>query len=201
MVTQQERTETSRRALIDAALQIIGEEGYRALTTSRIEEVTGASRGLVGYHFGSKQGLTEAVIGHVQDAFVDHIVGLHGREWSSGIEGVLGLIHRYCRQLGKRPRRSRVILILTVESIAGQPALSDAIHVVNAVLRDSLRDQLLRGQGDGTIRQDVDPTVESVVLAGLLLGLTVQWLADPDGVDLMGASERAAAMAGNYRAP
>ncbi len=95
MPRQQERSETSRRAIVDAALQIIGEGGYQALTTTRIEELAGVSRGLVGYHFHSKQGLTEAVIRQVQDAFVDHIVGLHEVEWTSGIEGVVGLMRGY----------------------------------------------------------------------------------------------------------
>ena len=60
MPTQQERTEASRRTIIAAALQIIGDGGYRALTPTHVEEATGTSRGLVGYHFVSKQGLTES---------------------------------------------------------------------------------------------------------------------------------------------
>ena len=196
MARQRERTEASRRALIDAALQIIGEEGYRALTTTRIEQVTGASRGLAGYHFRSKQGLTEAVIRDAQDSFAAYIARLHdAQHWRTGLDGVQGLIRGYLGQLGRNPRRSRAVLILTVESLASQPALRDAIHTVNAVLRDTLRDQLARGQEDGSVRQDLEPALESVVLAGVLRGITLQWLADPDGIDLSRATESAAAMA------
>lgn len=202
MPRQQERTATSRRAIIDAALQIIGEEGYGALSITRIEALTGASRGLVGYHFGSKHGLTEAIIGHVRDRFVAAIVGLHETEWRTGLDGVLGLIRGYLGQLSRDPRPSRVMLILTVESIASQPVLRDAIHALNALLRDSVREQLLRGQADGSIRPDVDATVESIVVAGIMRGVTLQWLADPDGVDLARATESAAAMTGRaYAAP
>ncbi len=87
------------------------------------------------------------------------------------------------------------MLILTVESIAAQPALREAIQFLNSVLRDSLRDQLVRGQRDGSVRPDVDATVESVVLAGILRGLTVQWLVDPDGVDVSRATASAVALA------
>lgn len=175
-------------------MQLIGDEGYRALTTTRIEAITGVSRGLVSYHFGSKQGLIEAVIRHVQAAFVDHIVGLQRAEWSCGIDGVLGLVKGYLGQLLNDPRRSRVVLILTVESIAGQPALKAAIQLLNAVLRDSLREQLVQGQQDGSIRVDLDPTTEALVLAGILRGLTVQWLADPTGVELLRATDSVVAL-------
>ena len=195
MLSQEERTRRSRGAILDAALRIVGEEGYRAMTTTRIEEVAGVSRGLVGYHFGSMRGLTEAVIHHVGDRFVEDILTLQVARQGTGIGGVLALIGGYLGQLGEDPRPSRAMLILIVESFAAQPDLRDTVHDLNRVLRDSLRDQLLRGQGDGSVRGDIDPTVESVLLAGILRGIAVQWLADPDGVDLGRATDRAVAVA------
>lgn len=195
MLSQEERTRKSRRAIVDAALRIIGEEGYRAMTTTRIEEVSGVSRGLVGYHFGSMRGLTEAVILHVQDLFVEDVIAPQAANRSTGIDGVLGLIRGYLGRLGEDPRPARAMLILIVESFASQPDLRDAVRALNEGLRNSLRDELLRGQQDGSVRRDVDPTVESVVLVGILRGITVQWLADPGGVDLGQATDRAIAIA------
>ncbi len=195
MLSQEERTRKSRRAIVDAALGIIGEEGYRAMTTTRIEEVAGVSRGLVGYHFGSMRGLTEAVVRRVGDRFVEDVIAPQVEHRSTGIAGILGLIRGYFGGLGRDPRPARAMLILIVESFASQPELRDAVRGLNEGLRDSLRDQLLRGQRDGSVRRDVDPTVESVVLVGILRGITVQWLADPDGVDLGRAADRAVAIA------
>ena len=195
MLTQEERTRRSRGAIVDAALRIIGEEGYRAMTTTRIEEVAGVSRGLVGYHFGSKRGLTEAVIGRVRDLFTEDVILPRTARRETGLGGALGLIRGYFDGLREDPRPSRAMLILIVESLADQPELRDAVRGLNAALRDSLRDQLLRGQRDGSVRGDLDPGVESVVLVGILRGITVQWLADPDGVDLGRAADRAVAIA------
>lgn len=195
MLSQEERTKRSRRAIVDAALRIIGEEGYRAMTTTRIEQVSGVSRGLVGYHFRSKRGLTEAVIRHVGDQFLEDVIALQAENRSTGIEGVVGLMRGYLGGLGEDPRPARAMLILIVESFASQPDLRDAVRALNEGLRDSLRDQLLRGQEDGSVRRDVDPTAESVVLVGILRGITVQWLADPDGVNLGRATDRAVAIA------
>ena len=195
MLSQEERTRRSRRAIVDAALRIVGEEGYRAMTTTRIEQVSGVSRGLVGYHFRSMRGLTEAVIRHVGDRFFRDVIALQAENRSTGIEGVLGLMRGYLDGLGEDPRPARTMLILIVESFASQPDLRDAVRGLNEGLRDSLRDQLLRGQEDGSVRRDVDPTAESVVLVGILRGIAVQWLADPDGVDLGRATDRAVAVA------
>ena len=195
MLSQEERTKRSRRAIVDAALRIIGEEGYRAMTTTRIEQVSGFSRGLVGYHFRSMRGLTEAVIHHVGNQFFEDVIALQVARQGTGIDGVLGLMRGYLDGLGRDARPARAMLILIVESFASQPDLRDAVRGLNEGLRDSLRDQLLRGQEDGSVRRDVDPTVESVVLVGVLRGITVQWLADPDGVDLGRATDRAVAIA------
>ena len=187
MPTQEERTATSRQAIIDAAVQIIGEGNYRALTTSRIEAVSGVSRGLVGYHFRSMHGLTEAVVREVNNAFVERIGGLNAASQPTGLDGVRTLVQGYLQRLGLAPRLHRVMLVLIVESVTGHPALHDAVRANNALLRDSLRDQLARGVADGSVRREIDPAAEAVVVAGTMRGIALQWLADPYHIDLAAA--------------
>ncbi len=190
---QEQRTETSRKLLIDAALQIIGSEGLRGLTTTRIEAVSGASRGLVGYHFGSKQGLLEAVIQQAH-RFVGNIPDLAVAERATGAEGTIQIVRGYLEQLGHEPLGHRVILILITESVAAQPQLREAIQALNAVLRDSVRQQLARGLADGSVRSGVDPAAESFVVASILRGIALQWLVDPAAIDLGQAQESAVAV-------
>ena len=57
----------TRRALVDAALQVVAEEGMAAATTRRIAERAGLPQGLVHYWFASKDELFEEVIGVVVD--------------------------------------------------------------------------------------------------------------------------------------
>jgi len=130
---------------------------------------TGASRGLAGYHFRSKQGLTEAVIRDAQDSFVAYIARLRRRA---------ALAHRPRRRPGTHPRIPRPARPQPPpqpgrtdpdRGVPRQPARpARRIHTVNAVLRDTLRNQLARGQEDGSVRQDLEPALESVVLAGVL---------------------------------
>jgi len=191
--TQEQRTEASRKLLIEAALEIIGSAGLRALTAARIEEVSGASRGLVGYHFGSKQGLLEAVIRQAHH-FVANIPDLAVADRANGAEGTIQIVRGYLDQLGRDPQGHRVILILITESVAAQPQLREAIQALNAVLRDSLRQQLVRGVEDGSIRSGIDPAAESLIIASILRGLALQWLVDPAAIDLGQAQESTVAL-------
>lgn len=55
-----EAPETRRAALIHAALDLIGESGYRAATTRAIAERAGVTLGLIRHHFHSKEDLISA---------------------------------------------------------------------------------------------------------------------------------------------
>ena len=56
-----------RAMLIDAGLECLKRGGIRAFTIDRICAVSGASRGLVTHHFGSKDGLLAAVYAAMYD--------------------------------------------------------------------------------------------------------------------------------------
>jgi len=58
---------TARR-ILDAARQILSEQGYSRLTLQAVEEESGEYRALVAYYFGSKQGLVDAIIDSLMDA-------------------------------------------------------------------------------------------------------------------------------------
>jgi AcrR family transcriptional regulator len=188
MPTQEDRTEASRRLLIDAALRIIGSAGLRALTATRIEAVSGASRGLVGYHFGSKDGLIEAVIrqAHQIIAAIPEAADAGG---SNGAAAVRETVRGYLEQLGRNPEGHRAILILMAESVSAQPQLHESIRALNAVLRDGLRGQFDRGLDDGSIRADIDAATEAFIIASLLRGIALQWLVEPT-IDLAAATAR-----------
>lgn len=58
---KQARSELMRERLIDAAVKILCEDGYAALTTPKVAKVAGVSRGALQYHFPSRVDLILAV--------------------------------------------------------------------------------------------------------------------------------------------
>jgi len=57
----QEQTEAVRKLIIDAALQICLEDGYREVTVRRIGDKIGYSTGVIYYHFKDKQDILDCL--------------------------------------------------------------------------------------------------------------------------------------------
>ncbi len=67
-----ERTGT-RADLIDAALDLFGQDGFAAVSTRALTDRAGANLAAIQYHFGGKDALYRAVIDHVIEIFPPRI--------------------------------------------------------------------------------------------------------------------------------
>ena len=66
--TAAERGKEVRRRLLDAAVALIAERGWGAVSTRMVAERAGVAPGLVHYHFSSVQGLlSEAAVGAMRE--------------------------------------------------------------------------------------------------------------------------------------
>jgi AcrR family transcriptional regulator len=63
--TQAERSETMRRRILDAAVDVLAAKGYAGFRTADVAELAGVSRGAQTHHFPSKDELVVAVVEHV----------------------------------------------------------------------------------------------------------------------------------------
>ncbi|MGH8251989.1 MAG: CerR family C-terminal domain-containing protein [Steroidobacteraceae bacterium] len=61
----QTRGDATRDALIAAALEIFGRDGFHAASTRAIAEAAGANQASISYHFGGKEALYLAVFEHI----------------------------------------------------------------------------------------------------------------------------------------
>lgn len=61
------RGRATRSALIEAAIQVFGRDGYDAATTKAIARAAGANQALISYHFGGKERLYAAAVEHIAD--------------------------------------------------------------------------------------------------------------------------------------
>lgn len=78
--------------ILDAALALFALEGYNATSTSKIARHADVSEGLIFRHFGSKEGLLQAVIAQGLDkaaALFEEVYGLSDPQ--ARLEAVIGL--------------------------------------------------------------------------------------------------------------
>ena len=70
-LTNAERSQHTRRALLDTARTIFTAQGYAATTTEEVVRRAGVTRGALYYHFRDKAALFEAVFDEVRDAHIE----------------------------------------------------------------------------------------------------------------------------------
>ncbi len=79
--TQAERSEETKRRLLDAAAKVLSERGYAGLRTAEISRVAGVSRGAQLHHFPSKD---ELVLATLRDIYARGLE--RGRNRASAID-------------------------------------------------------------------------------------------------------------------
>lgn len=67
------RGDTTREALILAAVEIFGRDGFAATGTRAVADAAGVNQALIAYHFGGKSGLYLAAIGYIVDRVRERI--------------------------------------------------------------------------------------------------------------------------------
>ena len=68
VMQQEERSERSRTALLDAALALFSSQGYRATSVRDIAERAGTSTGSVYHHFRDKEAIFQTLLDHFWQA-------------------------------------------------------------------------------------------------------------------------------------
>jgi AcrR family transcriptional regulator len=69
---------SNRSEILRATIELLGTEGYAALTTERVAERAGLSHAGVHYHFETKTDLVEAAVEHVHENTLDGLRSIEG---------------------------------------------------------------------------------------------------------------------------
>ena len=64
----------ARERVLAAGLEVLKAEGYAGLTTAKVAARSGQNKSLIGYHFGSKQGLVAAVGHEVAESITAEVI-------------------------------------------------------------------------------------------------------------------------------
>ncbi|OYD70351.1 TetR/AcrR family transcriptional regulator [Rhodococcus sp. OK302] len=178
--TQAERTAESRRRLIDAAIELLATRGYARTSLAAIGETAGVSRGLVTHHFGSKEQCIVEVVRHIRLLIEADL--LKPRELR-GMEAIENLIRTYLKETWPESYAARALLVVIVEALTAGPDLLHAVSENNVAIRTMIVNSLEEAVELGQIPQVSDPESAAVVVSGILRGVLIQVLLDPEHVD------------------
>jgi len=182
-LTQAERSALSEQKLLDAAVDLIAEQGYSRTTLAQIGKRAGYSRGLAGHRFGSKDRLLQVLVRHVGERFraelLEPVLGER-----RGLDAILLLCSTLLRGLREQGTVARAYYVLLAESLGPAAEIRDAVVVANRELRAFFQEALRQGITRGEITTEIDPARGAAILAGTMRGLALQWLIDETAFDL-----------------
>jgi AcrR family transcriptional regulator len=181
-LTQAERRARSRGRLIEAAIDVLATRGYAGTTLVEIGKAANLSRGLVNYHFSTKEACMAEVVTAIRaDADAEFT---RRRPHTRGMEALDLMLDSYFSQMRHRPAAARAMYVLLVEAVTASPGLLEAVASTNELIREFITEKLAEAIEDGDVSPDTDIAPQAVLVEAVLRGVGLQWLADPTRVDL-----------------
>ena len=180
---QQARTLERREAVLRAAMSVFGAHGYNKGALVEVAQQAGMTHAGVLHHFGSKEGLLVAVLRYRDGEAVDGVAGRPQVTGPAFLTHLLDTVEQNTHQRGV----VQTYAVLSAESVTeGHPAQS-YFKGRMAGLREKLEGVIRETVGDGP--SDADIAKAASALIAVMDGLQVQWLLDPDAVDMPGTVE------------
>jgi AcrR family transcriptional regulator len=175
----------ARERILDAGLEVLKADGYAGLTTSKVAALSGQNKALIGYHFGSKDGLVAAVAREVSAAITEEL--LEGIGQPRTVEGVArGVVDGVARIMERDEGLARLYFDLASHSIV-EPEVRTIIAEMKQGYRDVVRAVLARVK-DGPKRSS-DAEAAAVYLIACLEGLALEQLERGESPALVRARE------------
>lgn len=164
-------------------MEVFGANGYSKGSLQQIGDKVGMTHSGVLHHFGSKTQLLLEVVRYRDQSDLEDV---EGRTVPGG-EEIFRHLMRTVRVNSERPGVVQTYAVLSADSVTdGHPAKSyfnERFSVLREQLRDAIRE--MRPEEPPT---NLQVTNAAVAILGAMDGIQVQWLLDPDSVDLVGAT-------------
>lgn len=176
--TQEQRRATTERRVLDAAMELIAENGSHTITLAQVGETAGYSRGIVHHHFGNRDGLLKAI---VRDAGHFEVPDYQG----NALAEITVFTATYLRNIVEHDPKGWALLRLWAEATTSNTCLTEAFAERDQNIRRILDERIRAGMADGSIAVTVDVESSAVLLLALLRGTGIQLMsARPPAVGL-----------------
>jgi AcrR family transcriptional regulator len=189
-LSRREQGENTRQAILDAAVELYAEAGFRGTGLMAIGERAGVHHATVLYHFKSSRDLLLAVLEERDRRFLELSAGTL-RE--GGLAALLDLpfIARFNR---KHRVWAKLFAVLQVENLDEDADAHDYFVARRNEARELLVGLLRTAKKRGEIRNDVDERATADTILAFMGGITVQAFLDPKRVDPVAVYQRFTAM-------
>jgi AcrR family transcriptional regulator len=175
-----------RESILEAAVRLFAKRGFRATGIIPLAQEVGLSHVGLLHHFGTKEDLLRAVVARRESEEEEEA---RGAPAPVGVAALKALAKRG-HQLVANSLHPRLYTVLIAENLDAGDPLHDYFVDRYRRVRGSISQSIREGQRCGEIRPDVDADRIAAEILSFIVGTQIQWLLDPDSIDVNGAYER-----------
>ncbi|WP_433471881.1 TetR/AcrR family transcriptional regulator [Spirillospora sp. CA-142024] len=167
----------TRIRLLEAAVAVMAESGWAAVTSRVVADRAQANNALVHYYFGSVDALRRAAVMHAVEKELEGPVEAILRS-EDALDGVACAVRDL---VGRGPGApgQRVLVEAMLHGLRDEELREETRRQIR-MFRDLLAARLAENQAAGLLRADADAAGLAVVFSALLDGLLMHVLIDPD---------------------
>jgi AcrR family transcriptional regulator len=182
----------ARTAILNATIKVLETSGEASVRLASIAEDAGVAIGLIGYHFGGREGLIEAAQAerYSERTVADLGAVEAGIAAAKDPDDFLGLLAAFTSQAVAQATRegSRMRRVALLGSAFGRPELLAHYGEVQRDLTDQYERAARTAQDNGLLRSDLDPRAIAVFTQAYALGMVLADI-DPNGPDVEAMSQ------------
>ncbi|MFE6037807.1 TetR/AcrR family transcriptional regulator [Streptomyces sp. NPDC056452] len=180
MSPKQQRGEETADRLLDAALQVYAESGEQGVTVSALTKASGVSLGSLYHHFGSVDGLMNALLLRWLGRLLGELAAAVERSRTART-GIGALVRTYLTFIQEHPDAARLLHSSYADRLGMAQArqLRDAQEARLSPMAEWVRQHI----GTGELAPLSVPLVEALVM-GPVVATARRWLSGVDDVDL-----------------
>lgn len=185
MTSKNENAKRERRdrtkEILNAATRLFSEKGFRGTSLASIAEAVGLTEPGLLHYFPSKVRLLQGVLAFRDKQDVDKYSDLTDSDEKS-LETILDSLNNLVIKNEDNPALTRLFTILVSESIRSDHPSHEYFVDRYQMIRRTFTDYIT-GLDDWEISVDIDALAS--ILVAVMDGLQIQWLLDPDSVNMV----------------
>ena len=178
--------EQTKRAIIQAAIDLYAANGFRGTGLMAIGERAGVAHATVLYHYGSSQALLMAVLDERERRFIEATASA----WAEPGLGVLRNLPQVARFHVAEPELAKLFAILQAENLEPHHDANDFFRQRRTDVRELLKVNLALAVAAGDARADLDVEAKADEILAFTTGAQIQYWLASDEFDLVALYER-----------
>jgi TetR/AcrR family fatty acid metabolism transcriptional regulator len=162
-----------QQAIINTAIQLIAENGIQNLTIKNLAARIGVVEGAIYRHFSSKLEILLGILSLFRTMVKSPLTNLNASQSRNALDKLELLFQQRFEHFSKNPAFASVIF--SEEIFQNEKRLSEEVYSIMQNSQETIRNLLVSGQADGSVRPDISADQLAVIITGALRLTVTQW--------------------------